>query len=266
MATMCLLLSEIDRVSVGEVVYPPGGKLGPRQQYDAELVLVHSGSARVSVDGREPLTLAAGTVGLLYSGHREEFAFAPDRPTRHSWVQMPLQLPHGLPRSLPASGGLTQLVREAVAAARSALATREPLVAALAAAALWRYAGEAQARASGERDVVDAARAFLHANLDDADLDLSRLARAVHVTPAHLVRRFRAERGVTPMAYLWEQRVAAGIDLLTGTGLPVGEIAARTGFKSVYHFSRRVKAATGAAPTRLRQDRWAYGSTFMPEP
>ena len=105
--------------------------------------------------------------------------------------------------------------------------------------------------------MVDAARAFLHANLADPDLDLARLARAVHVTPAHLVRRFRAERGTTPMAYLWEQRVAAGIDLLTGTGLPVGAIAARTGFKSVYHFSRRVKAQAGVSPTRLRAERWA---------
>src|SRR5439155_4718487 len=117
MATMRVLLSEIDRVSVGEVVYPAGGTLGPRRQHDTELVLVHSGRARVSVDGAPPLTLAAGTVGLLYPGHREQFAFAEDRPTRHSWVQMPLALPDDLPRSLPASGGLTQLVGEAVAAA-----------------------------------------------------------------------------------------------------------------------------------------------------
>jgi AraC-like DNA-binding protein len=39
-------------------------------------------------------------------------------------------------------------------------------------------------------------------------------------------------------------------------GLPVGEIAVRSGFKSVYHFSRRVKEQTGSAPTALRRERW----------
>jgi AraC family transcriptional regulator of arabinose operon len=70
------------------------------------------------------------------------------------------------------------------------------------------------------------------------------------------VRRFRAELGTTPMAYLWQRRVATGIDLLTHTGLPVGEIAARNGFKSVYHFSRRVKQQAGMPPTAVRRQRW----------
>src|ERR687887_338603 len=56
MATMRALLSEIDLVSAGEVVYPPGGRLGPRWQRDVQLVLVHEGSARVAIDGSPPST------------------------------------------------------------------------------------------------------------------------------------------------------------------------------------------------------------------
>jgi AraC-like DNA-binding protein len=252
MARMCTVLSEVDQVSVGEVVYPAGGTLGPRRQRHSQLVLVHTGRARVTVDDAPPLTYPAGSVGLLRPGHRETFAFAVAEPTHHSWVQLHLPgLPADLAPVLPASSALTELVRQAVAAAGS-----PPLAAALAAAALWCYATEAQSRGAGPGDVVDGARAFLHAHLADPRIDLARVAGAVHVTPAHLVRRFRAELGVTPMAYLWQRRVAAGIDLLTHSGLPVGEIAARTGFKSVYHFSRRVKAQAGAAPTRLRRERW----------
>jgi len=59
------------------------------------------------------------------------------------------------------------------------------------------------------------------------------------------------------MAYLWRRRVDAGVDLLTSTGLPVGEIARRVGFRSVYHFSRRVKQATGLPPTELRRRGWS---------
>jgi len=248
LATMHMVLSEIDRLSVGEVVYPPGGTLGPRRQRDTQLVLVHAGSARVWVDDEPLLSLRAGWVGLLRPGHWERFAFAEREPTRHAWVQLPLPLPDGLPRALPASGALRGLVASAVAA-------EGELAAALSAAALWRYAADA----SRPEGVVERAQAFIAGNLADPDLDLARIAGAVHVTPAHLVRRFRAETGVTPMAHVWERRVATGIDLLGDTGLPVGTIAARTGFKSVQHFSRRVRAAAGKPPARLRRDAYRSG-------
>jgi AraC family transcriptional regulator of arabinose operon len=264
---MRTMLSGIDvaRVSVGEVAYPAGGRLGPRLQRDVQLVLVHTGRATIAIDGGPPATHPAGSVALLLPGHTEVFAFAREETTRHSWVQAGLEPPPeallarlaGLPRSLPsASPELTGLVREAVAAARTPLSSAEPLVAALAVAALWQYVGEAESPLAGSRDVVARARAFLHAHVDDPGVDLAAVARAVHVSPAHLVRRFRGEVGVTPMAYLWRRRVAAGIDLLVNSGLPVGEVAARAGFKSVYHFSRRVKDQTGASPTQVRRNGW----------
>jgi AraC-like DNA-binding protein/quercetin dioxygenase-like cupin family protein len=252
MATMRVLLSEIDpeRVSVGEVVYPPGGTLGPRDQHDLQLLLVHRGRATVTVDDSPPATYEAGTAALLLPGHRERFAFARDTATHHSWVQAHVaEPPSRLATSLPLSTALAELVHAAVEAARGPLPTARPLVAALAAAAFLRYAGEAESPPTG---AVERARAFLHAHLADPRVDLTQAARAAHVSPPHLVRRFRAELGVTPMAYLWERRVAAGVDLLRHTGLSVGEVAARVGFKSVYHFSRRVKDATGASPRALR--------------
>jgi AraC-like DNA-binding protein len=260
MATMHFLLSEVD-LSVGEVTYPPGGRLGPRRQRHLELVLVRAGSAEIAVDDAPRTTLRPGQVGLLLPGHREQFAFAADAPTRHAWIEgaprdAPLERLARLPTALPASTALTALIDAAVATARTPLATARPLLAALGSAALWRYVGEAEGGAGGAGDAVERARRYLHANLADPGLDLARIARAAHVTPAHLVRRFRAERGVTPIAYLWQRRVATGVDLLTNTGLPVGEIAARTGFKSVYHFSRRVREHTGRSPTAVRRARW----------
>jgi AraC-like DNA-binding protein len=261
MAKMRGLLSESD-LSVGEVTYPPGGRLGPRRQRHVQLVLVHAGCARITVDGAERAALEAGTVGLLLPGHTEAFAFADDAPTHHAWIEgapagAPLERLARLPAALPASTALTELVAAAVATARTPLSTAGPLTAALATAALWRYVGEAESGPGGPGDAVERARRFLHAHLADPGVSLEQAARAAHVSPAHLVRRFRAELGVTPIAYLWQRRVATGIDLLANTGLPVGEIAARTGFTSVYHFSRRVRQATGMPPTRLRRERWA---------
>ena len=256
MATMRGSLSDID-VSAGEITYPPGGTLGPRHQADLQLVLVHHGSATIAVDDEPPFAVEAGEVALLLPGHRETFAFD---GTHHSWIQAHVGEAGepfvSLPRSLPLSGALAGLVAEAVAVTRTPLPTARPLLAALAAAAFWRYAGEAESGPAPADDAVERARRHVHARLADPALDLAELARAAHVSPPHLVRRFRAELGITPMAYLWRRRVAHGVDLLTHTGLPVGEIASRSGFKTVYHFSRRVKEQTGRSPTVLRQERW----------
>jgi len=255
-----MLLSEID-VSVGTVTYPPGGTLGPRSQRDVQLVLVHSGSARVWVD-EEPRRLGAGEVGLLLPGHREHFAFDPAVATRHSWVQahvpgLPTALYErlaALPPALPISPALEALVREAVTAAPSGPAE---LLAHLAGAALWRYVGEAERERPERPRPVDDARRFMRANLHDPSLTLGDIARAAHVTPAHLIRSFRAEDATTPMAYLWERRVALGVDLLANTGLPIGTVAERCGFRTAHHFSRRVRQATGLPPGALRSARWA---------
>jgi AraC-like DNA-binding protein len=254
------------RVSAGEVTYPPGGRLGPRWQHDVELVLVHSGSARVCVDADTPLLVGAGSVGLLVPEHRESFRFDAGEETHHSWVQLGIAdaVPAAIlasPRLLPASAGLAELIRAAVAAARTpagvSTAAAGPLVAALAAAAIWRYVADAETRTGGRREPVDLARRHIEVRLGDPDLTLDRVAAAAQVTPAHLVRRFRAELGITPMAYVWRRRVASGADMLVSTGLPVGEIARRAGFRSVYHFSRRVKEGTGMPPTELRRRGWS---------
>ena len=58
--------------------------------------------------------------------------------------------------------------------------------------------------------------------------------------PDYLTRLFRRELGTTPMRYVWAERVRLGVDLLEHTGLPVSEVAARTGFQSANHFARLV--------------------------
>jgi AraC-like DNA-binding protein len=260
-------------VSVGEVTYPAGGTLGPRWQHDVELVLVHEGTMIVTVDGRPRPTQRAGSVGLLLPGHREAFAFAPDRPTRHAWLQarvpaLPDELADRLgrlPAALPTSTGLAALARSALDTARPApSAPALPLLHALVTAALWRYVAEGEAQLSTGSGLVEEAREHLDARVHDRDFDLAALARACNVSAGHLARAFRREVGVSPIAYLWQRRVAVGVDLLANTGLPVGAIAERCGFKTVYHFSRRVKQATGAAPTEVRRRQWRSSPEIIP--
>ena len=259
------------RVSVGVVSYPPGGTLGPRTQADVQLVLLHSGSARVFVDD-EVRDLGPGQVCLLLPGHRERFAFDARVTTRHSWIQahapdLSDALRERLERlstSLPLSPALDALAREAIATAAGALPTTPEVLAQLAAAALWRYVGEAERNRPERARPVDDARRYIHANLHEPRLTLADVARAAHVTPAHLIRSFRAAHGVTPKEYVWQRRVALGIDLLANTGLPLATVAERCGFKTAHHFSRRVKRATGLAPAALRKARWEQATGLAP--
>jgi len=281
MDRMRVLLSEIDLlaavspsdVSVGEVVYPARGRYGPRWQRNLQLLVVYTGSARVWVDDRAAATVPAACVGLLLPGHLERFAFDDETATHHAWVEFPVDAPPAalerfaqLPAVLPTSHALVMLVAEGIKVARTPLSTREPLLAALSVAAIWQYVGEAESRVDRHTEPVERAQRFMHEHLTDPSVDLGQIAAAAHVSAPHLIRRFRAELGVTPMAYVWRERVARGIDLLRSTGLSVGEVAARSGFVSVYHFSRRIKAHTGLPPTEIRA-RWiASGSDAEPDP
>ena len=61
---MCPKMMWPEAVNAGEVTYPPGGTLGPRRQHDVQLVLLHSGSMTVWVDGAARHA-GARTVSLL---------------------------------------------------------------------------------------------------------------------------------------------------------------------------------------------------------
>jgi AraC-like DNA-binding protein len=250
-------------VNAGEVTYPPGGRLGPRHQRDVQLVLLHAGAMIVWVDGAAR-TASAGTVTLLLPGHEERFAFAADEPTRHSWVQahVPRIAPGvrehlgRLPLALPLSAAMADLERLLLGHGVGAQRTDDPLLLALAASMVWRYVAEGEARVVALSGPVEQARRYIHDHLAEP-LSLQAIARAAGVVPAHLSRLFRARLGTTPMAYVWSRRIDAGVALLRSSGLPVGVIAERCGFRTSDHFSRRVRRATGLAPTEVRRRVWA---------
>ena len=102
---------------------------------------------------------------------------------------------------------------------------------------------------------VSEMRRFISAHLTEP-LTLDTIAAEAAVSPAHLIRLFRTQLNTTTMNYIWERRVAMGIELLLQTGLGVGEIAARCGFRTSHHFSRRVRQATGLTTLEVREQFW----------
>jgi len=135
--------------NTGFVVYPPGATFGPRLQPDYQLVLVHAGAARVTVDGAGR-DIASGHVGLLRPGHEETYAFGYDGETRHSWIAVPPRaLDDAACAALDAAPGLLPLspaLEACVEVGRATVAVdepeRRPVLAAVGRAALALYVAE----------------------------------------------------------------------------------------------------------------------------
>jgi len=95
--------------------------------------------------------------------------------------------------------------------------------------------------------VDQAAKRYIVDNVQK-DFALEDLARAVRVSPAHLVRVFKRHNGTTPMAYLRSLRVEHAKSLLARGDLNVSEVGQRVGYPVLQHFSRMFKAETGVSP------------------
>jgi len=78
------------------------------------------------------------------------------------------------------------------------------------------------------------------------------LARGLGISEPHLRASFREEVGISLGHYLRRVRLARASALLTGTDLPVGEIARLCGYESLFSFSRSFRLGVGQPPSRYR--------------
>jgi AraC-like DNA-binding protein len=252
--------------SVGSTLYPSESTLGPRIQAYVQLVFLHFGSVKIYVDDVQ-YTLKSDGVQLLLPGHEEYFEFADDQETLHSYVHIsPASLPEEvqerletLPRTIPLSRPMENLIHSAITSHGTMLSTKDKILGALAMQMLWQYIGEAEAldgeQESDEQQRIPRAQLFIHDHLADK-LDLAVIAKAVHLSKPQLTRVFKRELGLTPMAYVWQRRTEAAIEMLKHSGLSIQLITERCGFESRYHFSRRIKEATNLSPRDLRHSYW----------
>lgn len=100
---------------------------------------------------------------------------------------------------------------------------------------------------------MDRVLAYLFDHLDDA-LDLNKLAEIACLSPYHWHRVYHAMRGETIAATVRRLRLSRATAWLTQTGMPIAEIAAKSGFGGVESFIRLFKAAYGMPPAKYRRE------------
>ena len=82
-------------------------------------------------------------------------------------------------------------------------------------------------------------------------LSLSQLSAVAGLTPSHFVRAFSHYYGMTPHAYLLDQRIRHARTLLR-QGQPLAEVALASGFADQAHFQHQFKRRVAATPGQYR--------------
>ncbi len=125
---------------------------------------------------------------------------------------------------------------------------------------LWTFAhlvkrhadAPAQERVAGdEKAVVRKIKHYLEDRYCE-NVTLNDLSSHSGLSPYHLIRVFRAETGLPPHVYLEQVRINRARQFLRH-GIPIIDVAFRTGFADQAHFSRHFKRMTGVTPGQYRQ-------------
>jgi AraC-like DNA-binding protein len=242
----------------------PRSKAGPTEDGGAGFQLVvprrgvfcvHRGSSVVAADPNSVLLLGAHAeyrfshpvhggddcTALALAPALAEEALGP-RPARHGTASPRAQLRAGVLTAMLARGALSELEAEEAALA---------LVAALApslnrgATARPRVGSAAAARVQEVRTLLAADPA--------ADWRLDGVARAVHCSPFHLARQFRAVTGETIARYLLRLRLASALHRLAAGETALARLAVELGFAHHSHFTARFRATFGVTPSEARR-------------
>jgi AraC-like DNA-binding protein len=107
-------------------------------------------------------------------------------------------------------------------------------------------------------DVLRSVRMQVHERLDE-HWTVARMAQLAHMSPSRFAVLYKRVLGVSPAEDLIEARLARAQELLTNSGMSVGEVAARTGFKSPSYFSRLFRRRVGATPRDCHRRRSREG-------
>ncbi|WP_417067019.1 AraC family transcriptional regulator [Niveibacterium terrae] len=211
--------------------------------------LIDRGATVLDLGGRR-VPLVAGQAVLIPPGLAHACNPEPSQP----WSNRMVFVAAGANWALPEGGQAIVLRDRARCLKLRALITRlcRPHAKWIDAFALMR----ALKSLAGERGRIRSRPAWLapikHGLLAGNGETLATLAQRVGLSRWQLIRAFAAATGLTPHAWLLDQRVQRARELLREPGRSLSEIALTTGFADQSHFSRAFKARTAVTPGRYR--------------
>ena len=101
------------------------------------------------------------------------------------------------------------------------------------------------------QQIVYEVRYQVHGNWERS-IDFKELAKERNVSYVWLRKAFKDVMGVAPGQYHLKIKIEKAAQMLQETDLTITEIAHRTGFESLFHFSRIFRKKTGFPPSQYR--------------
>lgn len=90
-------------------------------------------------------------------------------------------------------------------------------------------------------------------SLVEGNLSVSELADKHQLSTRQIQRIFNQELGLTPSQYLQQHRLLKARQLLTGTNIPITDVAFNSGFNSTRRFNEAIKASYQETPSVIRE-------------
>ncbi len=251
---------------------PDYGTVRRHGSADVLLIITVAGAGRVrglQTDGRiRTLALEVGSLVRFRPGIFQDYATDPAvgrwvllwahvLPPPHwtPWLDLPEPVP-GIGLLAPDSGGRGQdPVRRGFRRCLRLAGGLHPQREDLALNALEAALIQASGLQSGDRRPVDPLIERLCGRLASGPvraMPIRALAQSVGLSPSRLMHRFKAATGTSLRAWWEAHRLERARHLLASSALPVAEVAERCGFADPFHFSRRFRHHTGAAPSAVR--------------
>jgi len=90
-------------------------------------------------------------------------------------------------------------------------------------------------------------------NNQDKPLRISDLSSKAGLSESRFFGLFRADTGFSPIGFFIRLRLLRACELLMNESLSIKQVAALSGYKDSFYFSRQFKSINGASPSRYRR-------------
>lgn len=228
--------------------------------------LILEGRGNFESEGSAPAEIRAGDLFLLFPNIRHRYRPQSDTgwsqwwieitgPLAEKWVEV-ARLAADRP-VLPQAGSsmLLDTFQELAAVTRDDHPLNPLLVSSLALQVVARAGSEREHQDPATERVmalVRRTRQLLREQTEKPTVDWDELSQSLGVSYSSLRHTFVKSVGLSPGKYHLFVRQRYAVSLLCNSDLPVGDIAHKLGFDSIYYFSRFIKQRTGLSPRKLR--------------
>lgn len=96
---------------------------------------------------------------------------------------------------------------------------------------------------------------LVNKNLSDAELSVTQIVSALHISPKKLQRVVKQQTGISPKSYIIRKKLGVAKKLLENSNKTVSEAAYSAGFNNLSHFSVYFKEEFGYLPSEIVRNR-----------